>query len=73
MEGSANNVLPFSMLSRGVFVRRYCNTDFGSCPARSWTSSKPRPTESERIVARSPKAKLIRVGANIVRSTETGS
>ena len=50
MEGSANIVLPFSMLSRGVFVRRLCSADFGSCPSRSWTSSKPRPTECWRTV-----------------------
>ena len=33
-EGSANNALPFSMPSRGVFVRPYCNTDSGSCLSR---------------------------------------
>ena len=48
MEGSANIALPFSMPQRGVFAHRYCNTDFGLCPARSWTSSKPRPTECRR-------------------------
>ena len=50
-EGSANNVLPFFVRHRGVFARRCCNTDSGFCPARSWTSSKPRPTGCERIVA----------------------
>ena len=50
MEGSANIALPFSMLSRGVFVRPYCNTDSGLCLSRSWTSSKPRPTGCLRIV-----------------------
>ena len=48
-EGRANNVLPFSMPSRGVFARRLCRADFGLCLSRSWTSSKPRPTGCWRI------------------------
>ena len=50
MEESANNVLPFFVRERGVFAHRYYNTDFGLCPDRSWTSSKPRPTGCWRIV-----------------------
>ena len=50
-EGSANNVLPFFVWQRGVFARRSCNTGSGSCPARSWTSSKPRPTGCLRTEA----------------------
>ena len=50
-EGSANNALPLFVRRRGVFAHRYCNTDFGLCLARSWTSSKPRPTGCWRTVA----------------------
>ena len=49
--GSANNVLPFFVRWRGVFAHPYCNTDFGLCPDRSWTSSKPRPTGCWRTEA----------------------
>ena len=70
MEGSANNVLPFFVPSREVFVRPYCNTDFGLCPDRSWTSSKPRPTGCWRTVAEVSKIKLTRVGAIIDRPSE---
>ena len=51
MEGSANNVLPFFVRRRGVFARRLCRADFGLCPDRSWTSSKPRPTDCLRTEA----------------------
>ena len=70
MEGSANNVLPFFVRRRGVFVRCLCGTNFSLCPDRSWTSSKPRPTGCERIVAEVSKIKLTRVGAIIDRPSE---
>ena len=70
MEGSANIALPFFVRWRGVFAHPYCNTDFSLCPARSWTSSKPRPTGSKRTAAEVSKIKLTRVGANCVRPFE---